>query len=440
MPNCADLFNLVVALARKDLPPPRGGGGGAPPALGPPGTGGGGARTDPPFKGMGGGGGRVAVVAEPELGGNGVGGGGIAVVAEPELGGNANGGGGIAVAAEPELGGNGGGGGGGSILTGASFSSSLGADCGGGGVGGTATFGCRTGGAGNVTFAVILVGAGGGGGGGGSGIVFIFVIDGGGVTEGEDSTGCGSCCGRGVFSGLGDCGWVCVWLGGRDSLTSFIAKGWVWGSNSSVVSKWNTRFCNESFPWFEALSSTCSISLIDSCSILWICVGDIWEDKRFTSIGFNFPTAWTLRDRRSGEAQELLGLSPDLEDCLVDSGRTDFGVTGGEQWELLLSEKEVDRIICFPNEQDRGLNSFLFSYSSMSNLSLAKFIRESRVVNNVSPEKQMKQNLRVGNGVNFDHCKSQHKDVRQHYPVDAYCCYLCTMVTQYWTCASNHFA
>lgn len=72
-------------------------------------------------------------------------------------------------------------------------------------------------------------------------------------------------------------------------------------------------------------------------------------------------------------------------------------MTGEEQQEKLLSENEVDLIILyFPNELERGLNSFLCSSSSvnsMSNLSLANFIKESRVVNIVSPAKQIKQCL-----------------------------------------------
>lgn len=71
-------------------------------------------------------------------------------------------------------------------------------------------------------------------------------------------------------------------------------------------------------------------------------------------------------------------------------------MAGEEQQEKLLSEKEVDLIICFPNELERGLNSFLWSSSSvnsMSNLSLANFIKQSRVINIVSPANQIRVTL-----------------------------------------------
>ena len=72
-------------------------------------------------------------------------------------------------------------------------------------------------------------------------------------------------------------------------------------------------------------------------------------------------------------------------------------MTGEEQQEKLLSENEVDLIILyFPNELERGLNSFLWSSSSvnsMSNLSLANFIKQSRVINIVSPANQIRVTL-----------------------------------------------
>lgn len=70
---------------------------------------------------------------------------------------------------------------------------------------------------------------------------------------------------------------------------------------------------------------------------------------------------------------------------------------GEEQKEKLLSENEVDPdpIASFRNEPNLGdglgigLNSFLCSYS-MSNLSLANFIKLSRVTTIVSPAQQIK--------------------------------------------------
>ena len=89
--------------------------------------------------------------------------------------------------------------------------------------------------------------------------------------------------------------------------------------------------------------------------------------------------------------QELLGLSPGLAEYFISSGRTDLGVTGEEEGEKLLSEKEEDPIMNFPNELALGLNSFFCSSSSMtSNLSLANFIKQSSVANIVSPAKQTK--------------------------------------------------
>jgi len=324
LPSCVDLFNLVVDLGRKVLPaPPGGGGGGAPPF--PPGIGGGGAGTDPPFIGGGGGGGAAAIVAESEL---------------RDIGGG--GGGGILTAA--------GGGGGGSEAEG----------------GGTATFGCSIGGGGgggggaeggNVWnfFGIIMNGAGGGGGGGGGG----------------EETDIDACCRwEGVCVGLGEFGWNC--LGDSGNSTSSITWSsltifWWW--SSSFVSKSKTSSSDVSF---TGLLSSTSISVIGSSSIFTICLGDILKDKRLTSTGFNFPTAWTLRDQRRGEAQELLGLSLDLEECFMNSGSTDLGVRGDEQ---LLSENEEVLVTNFPNELDFGLNSFFCSSSSMSNLSLANFIK-----------------------------------------------------------------
>ena len=68
LPNCVDLFSLVVALGRKDLPAPGGGGGGAAPPF-PRGIGGGGAGADPPFKDKGGGGGGTGPALEGMGGG-----------------------------------------------------------------------------------------------------------------------------------------------------------------------------------------------------------------------------------------------------------------------------------------------------------------------------------------------------------------------------------
>lgn len=64
-PNCVDLFSLVVALGRKDLPAPGGGGGGGAAAPLPRGIdGGGGAGAGPILKGFGGGGGGTSAKLE----------------------------------------------------------------------------------------------------------------------------------------------------------------------------------------------------------------------------------------------------------------------------------------------------------------------------------------------------------------------------------------
>jgi len=159
------------------------------------------------------------------------------------------------------------------------------------------------------------------------------------------------------------------------------------------VSKSKTRSSDVSF--IGLLSST-SVSVIGSSSIFTICVGDILKDKRLPSTGLNFPTACTLRDQRRGEEQELLGLSLDLKECFMNSGSTDLGVRGDEQ---VLSENEEVLGTNFPNELDFGLNSFFCSSSSMSNLSLANFIKLSRVTSKVSPAQQIKllENLKTDN-------------------------------------------
>lgn len=70
LPNCVDLFSLVVALGRKDLPAPGGGGGGAAAPF-PRGIGGGGAGANPVFKGTGGIGSDASAELEPKDSGGG---------------------------------------------------------------------------------------------------------------------------------------------------------------------------------------------------------------------------------------------------------------------------------------------------------------------------------------------------------------------------------
>jgi len=109
LPNCVDLFSLVVAFGRKHLPAPGGGGGGAAAAPLPRGIDGGGAGAGPDLKGIGGGGGGTS--AKLELKGSG-GGGGSALFGCSTGGDDVGGGGGIVHVVGRGEGGGGGGGGG----------------------------------------------------------------------------------------------------------------------------------------------------------------------------------------------------------------------------------------------------------------------------------------------------------------------------------------
>ena len=105
LPNCVDLFSLVVAFGRKHLPAPGGGGGGAAAPL-PRGIDGGGAGAGPDLKGIGGGGGGTS--GKLELKGSG-GGGGSAIFGWCIGGDGVGGGGGIVYVVGKREGGGGGG-------------------------------------------------------------------------------------------------------------------------------------------------------------------------------------------------------------------------------------------------------------------------------------------------------------------------------------------
>jgi hypothetical protein len=105
----------------------------------------------------------------------------------------------------------------------------------------------------------------------------------------------------------------------------------------------------------------------------------------------------------------------------------------------------------FSNEFDLGVNNFFCSFSSMSNLSFANFIKLSRVTSIVSPtqkknqivwEHEMRQTSILTHATHGEitsilHCRCIRSLVT--YPIDAYCCYPCKLEIQYQTCPCNHY-